>query len=308
MDEAHFKRDNNEQGSIGAMPTPSSLPQDQNAYFTDPENAAEMARLTRQARMLTQVMGGPLSETIDPARVHDILDVACGPGEWVLETAKQYPDKSVTGVDVSHIMIDYARFQAQQQHLNNAHFKIRNVLEGLEFPDASFDLVNARLLAAFLFRSRSAWPDLIQEYIRVTRHGGIIRLTECEWPFSTSPALEKYIGLGIKAVKLVGHLPSVDEGRHTNATTMLGSILHHVGCKQVQLRPYAVDCSFGSTFHQSFYENMRTFLKMLQTLMLHASIITQAEADDLYQQALKEILSEDFNCIWYYLSAWAERS
>src|SRR2546430_10011921 len=118
------------------MSTSSSMPSDQN-YFTDPENAAEMARLTKQARMLTQVMGGPLSEEIDPSQIHDILDLACGPGEWVLETARKYPDKRITGVDISHLMIEYARFQAQQQHLDNAHFKVRNVLEGLDFPDAS---------------------------------------------------------------------------------------------------------------------------------------------------------------------------
>src|SRR5436853_6782835 len=120
------------------MSTSSSMPQDQNAYFTDPENAAEMARLTKQARMLTQVMGGPLTEQTDLSQVHDILDLACGPGEWVLETASQYPDKRVTGVDISHLMIEYARFQAQQHHLDNAQFKSRNILDGLDFSDASF--------------------------------------------------------------------------------------------------------------------------------------------------------------------------
>jgi ubiquinone/menaquinone biosynthesis C-methylase UbiE len=287
------------------MSTSSSMPSDQN-YFTDPENAAEMARLTKQARMLTQVMGGLLGEEINPSQIHDILDLACGPGEWVLETAREYPGKRVTGVDVSHLMIEYARFQARQQHLDNAHFKVKNVLEGLDFPDASFDLINARLLAAFLFRTRNAWSDLIQEYIRITRPGGIIRLTECEWPFSTSPAMEKYIGLSIKAVKQEGNMSSPDDGRHTNATAGLASLLRNAGCKQVQLHAYAIDCSTGSVFHQNFYEDMRTFLKLLQPLIIHAGIITQAEADERYRQALDEISSENFNCIWYYLTTWGE--
>lgn len=287
------------------MSTPSPTPSDQN-YFTDPENAAEMARLIKQARMLTQVMGGPLAELSEFSQIHDILDVACGPGEWVLETARHYPDKRVTGVDVSQLMIEYARFQAQQQHLDNAHFRVRNVLEGLGFPAASFDLVNARMLAAFLFRTRNAWPNTIQEYMRVTRPGGIIRLTECEWPLSSSPVMEKYIGLTIKAVKHTGNISSPDDGRHTNATSMLAGLLRNAGCRSVQLRAYAIDCSAGSPFHQHFYEDMRTFLKLLQPLMIQIGMITQAEADELYRQALDEIYADSFNCIWYYLTAWGE--
>src|SRR6267378_4369088 len=111
------------------MSTSSSMPDEQNTYFTNPENAAEMARLTRQARMLTQAMGGPLGEQKDLSHSYDILDLACGPGEWVLETAKHYPDKRVMGVDISRLMTDYARFQASERHINNVRFKTMDILQ-----------------------------------------------------------------------------------------------------------------------------------------------------------------------------------
>ncbi|GHO93691.1 hypothetical protein KSF_037390 [Reticulibacter mediterranei] len=288
------------------MSTPPHIPSDQNAYFTDPENAAEMARLTRQARMLTQAMGGPLAEQTSLEQVHDVLDIACGPGEWVLEMARRYPNKRVTGIDVSHLMIEYARFQAQQQQQDNASFKEVNILDGLDFPDASFDLVNARLLASFLFRTINAWPDLVQEYVRVTRPGGIIRLTECEWPISANQAMERYSALSLKAIQITGNIFSPD-GRQTSVTPMLGSFLRRAGCQDVQVHAYAVDCSNGSAFHQSFYEDMRTFMKLLQPMMVQTGLITQEEADKLYQKALEEVQSDNFNCLWFYLTAWGRR-
>jgi hypothetical protein len=47
---------------------------------------------------------------------------------------------------------------------------------------------------------------------------------------------------------------------------------------------------------------------MLQPLMIQTGMISQQEADDLYQQALTETLSDGFNCIWYYLTVWAKRA
>ena len=149
--------------------------------------------------------------------------------------AQQYPDKRVTGVDISRLMIEYARFQATQHHISNARFRVMNILEGLDFSDASFDLVNARLLASFLFRTIDAWPKAIQEYIRVTRPGGTIRLTECEWPLSTSATMEKYSGLALRAIQLAGNTFSPD-GRNTGTTPILGRFLRNAGCKQLQTR------------------------------------------------------------------------
>lgn len=295
-------------GSIGAMSTsPSSMPQDQrNAYFTDPENAAEMVRLTRQARLLTKAMGGPLSEQNDLSHIRDILDLACGPGEWVLETATRYPDKRVTGVDISRLMIDYARLQALQNQVGNARFKVMNILEDLEFPDASFDLVNARLVGPFVFRSPDAWPQLLKECLRILRPGGIIRLTDCEWPVSSNPITEKYSGLCIKAAHLAGNrfLP---DGRQLCTTPMLGRFLRNIGCQRVQTRAYAVDCSAGADAHQGYCEDARVFFKLLQPLIIKTGLATQEELDNLYQQTIEEMRSDDFNCIWYYLTAWSER-
>ena len=87
---------------------------------------------------------------------------------------------------ISRTTIEYAHARAHTQGLDNATFIVMDVTRPLEFPDACFDLVNARLLVSVL--STEAWLPLLRECVRVTRPGGLIRLTECERSISTSPA------------------------------------------------------------------------------------------------------------------------
>uniref|UniRef100_UPI0035E46575 class I SAM-dependent methyltransferase n=1 Tax=Thermogemmatispora sp. TaxID=1968838 RepID=UPI0035E46575 len=148
-----------------------------NTYVIDPENAGELARLMQQDRLLTEGMGGLLPEeglSLPPQG--RVLDLACGPGGWALELAFQYPRAEVIGVDISRQAIEYARAQAQSRGLENVHFAVMNVMERLDWPDASFDLINGRLLCGFMLPA--AWPRLLAECHRLLKPGGIIRLTE----------------------------------------------------------------------------------------------------------------------------------
>ncbi len=265
-----------------------------------------MARLTKQARQLTEEMGDLLTEQANLANIHDIVDLACGPGEWVLEMAATYPEKQITGVDISRLMIDYAHFQATQHTLNNAHFKVMDLLEPLEFPDHSFDLVNIRLIASFMFRAPNGWPGLIQECLRVTRPGGIIRLTDCESLITNSPNTEKLSGLCTLASHRAGNTFSPD-GRQAAVTPMLGRILRDANCQDIQHKAFAIDCSNGSKSHQGFYENMQVFLKLVQPLLIQTGVTTQEEVDTLYNQTLEEMRAQDFNCLWYYLTVWGTK-
>ncbi|GCE03258.1 class I SAM-dependent methyltransferase [Dictyobacter aurantiacus] len=277
------------------------------AYYTDPESASEMARLTKQARLLTRAMGGPLDEAIDQVDIIDVLDVACGPGEWALEMAALYPNKQITGVDISQLMIEYARFQASQRSLFNTHFHTMDILQSLDFQADSFDFINVRLIASFMFRSSDNWPRFLQECVRVARPGGIIRLTDCEWFISNSPKTETLFGLCTRAIHLSGNTFSQD-GRQLAITPMLKRFLRNAGCRNVQHKAFAVDCSAGSDSHQSFYEDMQVFLKLLQPLVIHTGIASKDEVESLYTQALEEIKMDNFNCLWYYLTTWGENA
>src|SRR5258708_13390899 len=156
------------------MPTEPAPRED--AYIFDPESGTEMVRLTKQHRIVTKQMGGLFPQEVDLAAIQRVLDLACGPGGWVLDVAFAYPKIEVVGVDISQAMTSYARAQTQVQRLHNAAFNTMNILKPLEFDDDSFDFVNARMLAGVL--SPKDWLGLIKLCKRILRPGGMLRLTE----------------------------------------------------------------------------------------------------------------------------------
>src|SRR5207249_1949176 len=125
-------------------------------------------------------------EQADLSHVRSVLDVACSSGAWVIQTAWAYPQIQLVGIDSSAALIDSARAQAHASQLPNASFTVMNPLQPLDFPDGSFDLVNARFLASLI--PADAWPTLLKECFRVTRQHGIIRLSETDMPISNSRA------------------------------------------------------------------------------------------------------------------------
>ncbi len=161
----------------------------ESTYVIDIESGAETARLMHQHRLVTGGMGGLFPEPLDVSQVQHFLDIACGPGDWVLDVAFEYPETEVIGIDLSRTMVEYARAQAGAQGLDNASFCVMDVLQPLAFPDDAFDLVNARFLCGFM--PTTAWPTLIKECVRVSRPGGVICSTKAENGISTSPACEQ---------------------------------------------------------------------------------------------------------------------
>jgi SAM-dependent methyltransferase len=131
------------------MTTSPEPPARDNTYILG-HSVTEMVRLTEQDRHFNKAMGGLLPEQADLSGIRRVLDVACGPGGWALELAQAYPQMQVVAIDIDPGMISYATEQARASGLDNARFLVMNALDPLDFPDASFDLVNARFMVGFL--------------------------------------------------------------------------------------------------------------------------------------------------------------
>jgi ubiquinone/menaquinone biosynthesis C-methylase UbiE len=287
------------------MTMSSDSPKSGNVYFNDPNSGAEMVRLLDQDRLITQGMGGLLPErSNDFSGIQRVLDVACGPGGWAQEVAFAHPEMEVTGFDISQAMIDYARMQAQVQGLHNASFLVMNLLKPLDFPDSSFDLVNARFIN---FLPAAAWPQLVQEFRRITRPGGFIRLTESEWwYFTTSPALENLNAMVIRALKVQGSFSQT--GRFTGILPMLGRLLREAGCVNIQLVPHVIDFSAGTKVYQGFRKDAAAVFKLFQPFIIRMGVATQEEMDPLYEQMLREMQQDDFRGLMLPLTAWGEKA
>jgi SAM-dependent methyltransferase len=279
-----------------------------NTYVIDAESAAEQARLLDQDTLLTEAMGGPLSEQGEEALrgVHDVLDIGCGPGGWVQRVARDYQHMQVTGLDLSPTMIAYAQARAGVMRLHNAHFFLMDATGPLGFPDASFDLVNARLVSGFLLPAQ--WPILLAECHCILRPGGIVRLTEGEWGIVTAaaPATARLFGLGLDALHRAGRSFSPD-GRYHAITPMLRQFLRRAGFGDLHCRGYAIDHSSGTQAHRGFCENYQLLFKLGQPFLLQEVLATQEELDTLYEQALCEMLSEEFGALLYLLTVWGRK-
>lgn len=271
-------------------------------YFVqDRSNEEEMTRLQIQGQMITAGMGGVLPEQPRPASLQRVLDVGCGTGDWLLEVARTYPSIShLVGVDVSSTMIQYARAQAAAQHVDSrVQFHVMDALRMLEFPPASFDLVNQRLGMSYL--RTWDWPNLLREYRRVTRPRGVIRITECNFPASSSAALTRLSDLFIRSLSQAGHLFTPND---TNGVINgLAELLERLGLSNVQTHLYTLEHRAGTAEGQSFYQDVQHMFRILLPFFRKWSHVPD-DYEDIYQQALADIQQPGFVATWTLLTVW----
>ncbi|HEY7417177.1 MAG TPA: methyltransferase domain-containing protein [Ktedonobacteraceae bacterium] len=284
---------------------PDSSAPDSYGYVIDAENAAEMARLMLQDHMLTGALGGLVPEPIDLSKVSQVLDIACGPGGWLLDLTNNYAHIHGIGVDISQLMIEYASSLAASQRLPNVQFRVMDVTKPLDFPDQTFDLVNARILTGFL--AKEQWPLLLQECFRITRQGGILRLTEVEWGATNSPAYEKLTGFAALGNWRAGHSFS-PSGRTFGTPPVLRLLMRQAGYQDIQHRACAVDYSAGTEGYESGVQNYLVFYKLFQPFLVQMQVATAEELQNVYARMEEEMQAEEFCAFDYYLTVWGRKS
>jgi len=268
------------------------------------DSGTEMARLIEQDHHFTRAMGGLLPEIPDLSAIHRVLDVACGPGGWALELAQLHPHIQIVGFDISAHMINYANAQANASGLDNAHFEVMDVTQPLDFDDNSFDLVNARFLGGFM--PVAAWPKAIAEFMRITRPGGVIRLTESEWRGTTSAAYEQSFSLTVQAAQRIGQIFSPD-GRYAGLTPIVSRFLRDADCLHIKEVAHAINFSAGTPSHRSVTGDFLIAAKLFQPFQVGMGVATQQEVDQLEQQMPAEMLSDEFYGILFLLTALGEK-
>lgn len=258
-----------------------------NTYFVqDRTNTDELVRLRIQDMMVTKAMGGVLPEQTDPALLRRVLDIGCGTGGWLIETAKAYPDISLLlGVDISNRMVEFARKQAEAEQVQDrVAFQVMDVLRTSTFPQQPFDLLNQRLGWSYL--RTWDWPNQLATYQHVTRPGGVIRITESDvLGTSTSPALTQLFDLARHALYQAGHLFTPEQD---GVTGELPDLFRRYGIKDVQTRVTVLEYLPGTEIMESFFENIKLLFRTLEPFLRKWSRLP-ANYDEIYHQALEEI-------------------
>ena len=100
-----------------------------------------------------------------------VLDVACGPGAFLLELAPKV--QFVRGIDLTHEMILQARAFQSERNITNAAFE-QGESEQLPYPDAAFDLVTCQCAFHHMPKPEAA----MKEMVRVTKPQGRLMLID----------------------------------------------------------------------------------------------------------------------------------
>jgi ubiquinone/menaquinone biosynthesis C-methylase UbiE len=287
------------------MPLPSNPQRGRpSTYFVqDRSMEEELSRLQVQDRLVTAIMGGVFPEQSDLIPFQRVLDVGCGTGDWLIEVAKTYPDiPLLVGVDTNERAIAYARGQAAAQKVSDrVEFHIMDVLGMLEFPIDYFDLVNQRFAWSFL--RTWEWPKLLIEYQRITRPGGVIRITEADiqqGSVEINPALSRLSQLVLQAFYQAGHFFTPE---WNGVTSQLARLLRQYGIRNVQTLPYTLEYEAGTPEAQYLNENTkRLFRTVVPFLRKWTHLPDDYEA--IYQQGLLELQRPDFVATWSFLTAW----
>lgn len=269
-------------------------------YFVENRrNREELIRLTIQDQMITTSMEGALPEQVDPTVFRRVLDVGCGTGGWAIEAARAYPTMSLVGIDISEKMITYALERAKaEQVAERVSFRVMDTLRSFEFPPASFDLVNLRLGVSFV--RTWDWPHLLGEFQRVTRLGGIIRLTEADIGASNGQSLTRLGRLLHQAFYHAGNFFTLqDDG----LTSELPPLMRRYGLGNVQTRAHVLTYRAGTPEGQHFAEDMQHLYQTLRPFIQKWTRVPE-DYDAIYQQALIEMQQADFVATWRFVTAW----
>ena len=288
------------------MPHPTEPPRENpSTYFVqDRSNQEEMQRLEIQDKMLTTGMGGVLPELPNPTTLQRVLDVGCGTGGWLMETARTYPSiEQLVGADISSKMLTYARDLVKAQELDErVQFQAMDALRVLEFPAASFDLVNQRFCSSWL--RTWDWRKLLLEYRRVTRPGGIIRITEPNVIVeSNSPARQKLNHILLEAFS---HSGLTFNASSDGVTSELARLMTQHGIQDIQTRVHTLTFRAGTPAGQHFYQDVQHGFRVVLPFLQKWTRVP-SDYQEIYEQALTEMQQPDFVATWTMLTAWGIR-
>ena len=119
-----------------------------------------------------------LKQIVDAPAPVQVLDMACGTGDFSIAIAKALTGGHVTGVDLSEGMLAVMREKVDKAELNGMISIEEGDGENLRFPDNTFD----RVTTAFGIRNFEDRPKGLREMLRVLKPGGRLVILELSRP------------------------------------------------------------------------------------------------------------------------------
>lgn len=279
----------------------------QGHYFLESESRAEMTRLLEQEAFLNRALGELLPEQPEYLQqCHAVLDMACGPGGWILEVARAHPQVAAYGVDISQLMIEYANAQAQELQLPNAQYVRMDISQPLSFPDASFDLINVRYLMGFLAASR--WEDLFLECKRLLRPGGIFRITDLEVGItSNSAALERLTLWLIHALWSAGQSFAPWSTGKLGLIAAVPALFRKTGYSYEGVHTHLIEFSHGTLYYEGFSNDAKALFQFAKPFILGSEIATAQDFERTFSEMVADLDRPDFLAVRDFHTFWGKK-
>jgi SAM-dependent methyltransferase len=271
-------------GRKHALGVPYALPQD----------SEEVNRLDFQHYLLRYAFRGNFAAPLDSP--HAILDVGCGTGRWAREMAQAFPVARVVGLDINPPPADAGSAGPSRQ--GDFTFTPGNVLEGLPFPDATFDYTHMRLM--FLAISANRWEFVARELIRVTRPGGWVEMVEAGPEEHGGPDLDRLLAWGTEMLQRRGI--DANYGRH------IGDLLQRARLAQVGSRDLAIPLGVwgervGKMMETDFFSGIRALEGVIATM----GIASREEFQRTLAAAQTYVNTPKARCVAPFYVAWGQR-
>ncbi|KAI8885826.1 S-adenosyl-L-methionine-dependent methyltransferase, partial [Backusella circina FSU 941] len=175
----------------------------ENSVYMLPNDDLETDRLHEQHFIIKELLGFNIMEkafhTLDFQSQLNVLDICCGPATWLCETSLDYPTCQFSGVDMCNQWPQVIRPV-------NLNFTQENILNGLPYPDNSFDFIQMRFVV-LAFRTHE-WSFVISEIRRVLKDGGCFQCIEMDMrstKFCTSFGLDISAGAKLNTMLSLEH-------------------------------------------------------------------------------------------------------
>jgi SAM-dependent methyltransferase len=275
-------------------------------YFSEEEDESvlKMASLILQERMLTEECGGVFPELETSfSTIHRILDVECGPGQWVLDVARAHAEVEIIGIDERPHMI-YAAHVQQWANLEGMRkfqqvsFQKVDLTRPLPFDDHSFDFVNGRLVC---FLDRKDWPHFIAECKRILRPGGMVRVMESDpWGVTLSSASAQIASYVRHVLRKKGPMLSWKE----DDTPLLKPFFHAAGFESIAWQIYRFDALDKEKERQILTQVFTVLFCWAQPMLVKAGVVSASELEQLYLQALADF---QLHASWPHRIIWGRK-
>lgn len=150
-------------------------------------------------------------EIADTAHPLQVLDVACGTGDFAIAVAKAAaPGSHVTGIDLSEGMMSVGRRKVASEGLEGTIHMEQGDCERMDFADGAFD----RVSVAFGVRNFEHREKGLSEMLRVLRPGGKAVILELSVP--SNPVFRAmYKVYFLHVLPAIGDMVSGDRGAYT---------------------------------------------------------------------------------------------